>query len=319
MTNCRTSLLFLLSFLLLGVSFVPLGMPSSNVASVNAYSVANTPDRETPPKLREVWLRFHKDNLCEKVDAGFVFHRGKMEVLVNIGNGKSNGKFFDILEPLHSSSQIKLHTVRLQTEQELIDIRNTPPSFWLNSRLTEYLRDSFLRDTSITNFGLQSDSTGWTSSIMFGQRMLMFARDTLDYNRKIRLYAAHLPLLALAAFDPQIAPALRNQALDVCRAHVKKLEKYTKKLNGNLARALPKTTNKSSKTTQSEDPSKTDQSSIDIALRLTDEADDLSRLVYRFIYPQSHTVELADLLNPTLLQSLQTLRQTTAEFQNSID
>ncbi len=318
MTKLRFVLLSLLSVLLLGISSFPFGMPKTNMESIRNYPITNVPSPDTPLRLRDAWLRFHRDNLCEKVDAAFLFHQSEMEVLVNIGDGKNHHRLFKMLEPLHNSYQVKLRTVKLQTERELMDIRNPPPSFLLNSKLTGYLRDSFLRDTNTINYSGRDFSTRSTPSIMFEQRMLMFARDTLDYNRKIRLYASHLPLLARAASDPDATPNLRKQALDVCRAHIKKLEKYTNKLNSNLVMVLPKASKKSKKAPQSEDPIMANASSVDIAVQLADEAEDLSRRVYRFIYPQSHTVEVADLLNPTILQSLKILQKTTAEFQNSI-
>jgi hypothetical protein len=316
--EARSALRIFFSFLILVLSFALPSMPSSNVAVVSPYPVTNTPVTDTPAKLREVWLRFHRDNLCEKVDAAFLFHKREMEVVVNINNENNNEKLYELLNPLRGAYGINLHTVRLRTERALIDIGRTPPSFWLNSELTEYLRDSFLRDASVVNAGFQFDTIGRPSSIMLGQRMLMFARDILEYNRKIRLYAAHLPLLARAALDPQADPDLRNEALDVCRAHAKKLEKYTKKLNSNLTRALPKTSNGFNEAVRPGAETFTAVTSVDIAVKLADEAEGLSRLVYRFVFPRTHTVELNDLRNPALLQSLKTLRGTTTEFRKSI-
>jgi len=317
MAKNRLVIIFSLGFLVFGISAFPSGMPSADVESMGPDSISSAPAPDTPLKLREVWLRFHKDNLCEEVDAAFAFHEDQMEVLVNIGDGKNSGKLIKMVETLNDSYRINLRTVKIQTELDLIDIRNTPPSFSVNSRLGEYLRDSFIRD-SVIHWGDQTDSTGWNPSIMFGQRLLMFARDTLDYNRKIRLYAEHLPQLARVASDTRITPDLRNQALEVCRAHVKKLEKYTNKLNGNLVMALPKAPKESDKPASPNPPIMTVGSSVDIAVRMADEANDLSRLVYRFIFPQSHTVDFRDLLDPSLLQSLKRLQETTAEFQDSI-
>lgn len=318
MVKKRVTLLPFLSILLLGMSSFPFGMPNPSIESTGNYAVINRPAPETPLRLRDVWLRYHKENLCEKVDAAFLFHEGEMEVVLDSGNEKSSKKLFKMLEPLQDSYPIKLRTVELNTEREIIDIRNPPPSFWLNSKLTGYLRDSFLRNASVVNFGSQPQLPDGTSSIMFGQRMLLFARDTLDYNRKVRLYASHLPSLARAAFDSQVTTDLRKQALEVCQAHIKKLEKYTKKLNGNLVMALPKASKKSKKAAQFENQIMMNASSVDIAVRLANDAEDLSRRVYHFIYPQNHTVEVTDLLNPTILQSLKILQKTTAEFQNSI-
>jgi hypothetical protein len=319
MSKIRVALLLSIGVLLPGIASFASGIPSATVNSIKDYAIINSPAPSTPPELRDVWLRFHKHNLCEKVDAAFLFHKDEMEIVVETGNAKSNRKLLEMLESLHDSYPIKLHTVELQTEREFIDIRNPPPSFWLNSKLTGYLRDSFLRNTSAFYFESQAQSSDFSSSIMFGKRMLLFARDTLDYNRKMKLYASHLPSLARAAVDPNATPDLRKQALEICRAHIKKLEKYTKKLNGNLTMAVPKAAPKSQKTAQPEAIMAANGSSVGIAVQLADEAEDLSRRVYRFIYPQSHTVEVTDLLNPSILQSLKNLQNTTAKLQNSID
>jgi hypothetical protein len=37
--------------------------------------LGNVPDIQTPQELKNVWLRFHKDNLCQKFDAAFVFEK----------------------------------------------------------------------------------------------------------------------------------------------------------------------------------------------------------------------------------------------------
>lgn len=316
----RWIFLFILCALSSGFLFIPSGMPSANAGSRIPDPAAGIPDLDTQQKLEEIWLRFHKDNLCEDVDAAFVLDRNRMEVLVNVENKKGSEKLLKMLEPLYRSHRIDLRTVKVQMEKDLIDISNPPPSFWVNSRLTRYFGDSGLMDSVFLNMNMGSRAylMPRAPTFSFGQRILGFARDILENNRKMKRYAAHLPALACVAFNPEAKADLRNQALDICRAHARKLEKYTKNLSNDLIRVLPKTSEASDKTVQARNQSAVNISSIYIATRLAAEAQDLSLQVYRFLYPKNHTVGLDDLRHPKLLQSMEKLQKRTEEFQNAI-
>ena len=155
-------------------------------------------------------------------------------------------------------------------------------------------------------------------STLFGQRLLMFAQDTLNYDRKMSRYAANLPALARVAFDPEETPALSLRALTVCREHAQRLQKYEKKLKNNLSMALPGTSRTGRKTTPIEQTTITKATAFDFAVLLAREIQDLSNSVYEFMYPDNQTVTLADLRDPSLIQSLETIQRDTAEFLSFI-
>jgi hypothetical protein len=335
-------------FFLLPLFFASVfGIPSGHSATLGTdmlrdvlYADRNAPNHDTPLKLKELWLQFHESDLCQELDAEFVFSKNKMEVWVRSKNENSYEKLTRLLEPLKNSGQIELHTERPSARKELADVRTPPPSFWENSELTAYLRDPFLPQTPLFDLRLPSNlpipalanmrqkhlsSAGDTMSfgsasspIMYEQRLLMFARDTLEYSTKMNRYAADLPSLARVAFDPTEEPALRHRALAICREHAQELQKYEKKLNNNLLKALPKTSRRRQKTTPVEQTEMTKVSPFDIAVLLAGEAQALSNGVYRFMYPQDYTVTIADLRNPPFIRSLATIREITAEFRNII-
>jgi hypothetical protein len=340
MVKGRFSLLLLFLASSLGVSSGHSAAREPDILREEGISYQNSPNRDTPLEFKEAWLRFHEDGLCQELDAEFVFSMNKMEVWVNSHNGKDYERLSSMLEPLQSSYEIELHIMHPPAQEELPDVKTPPPSFWGNSELTAYLRDSFLPhadvfsgvllpDTKITarpiihqqlpipsvdamSFGSEP------SSIMYEQRLLMFARNTLEYNAKMKRYAADLPALARFAFDPAEEPDLRRRALAVCREHVEKLQNYEKKLNDNLSKALPESNQKHSKTTPEGQQMKTEVSPLDIALLLAREARNLSSSVYQFIYPQEYTVTVADLRNPPVIRSLATIQEITASFRSVI-
>jgi hypothetical protein len=340
MDKYRFFLLFLLFALVLGSSSGHSAVSGSSASMSGRYSYQNAPNRETPLKLQEIWLRFHEDDLCQKVDAAFVFSGRQMDVWVNVNNKKNYRKLSKLLEPLQNSFKIEMHNVRLATQKEADDIRTPPPSFWVNSELIAYFRDSFLRDTGVFNqellpystmpspsityeqrfrmFGENRLSAEPAPSIMYEQRLLLFAKNTLAYNEKIKRYAADLPSLARVAFDPAEVPELRRRALVVCRDHAQQLQKYEEKLMNNLSITLPKASQKQHETTPLEKSIMMKASASDIASLLAGEAQGLSDRVYRFIYPQNYTVTVIDLRNPPLIQSLETIQKITAEFRNLI-
>ena len=297
----------------LGFPCLKSGICDANSARKTTEWAVNKPDRETPAILRDVWLRYHEDDLCEKVDAAFLFHKGEMGVVINAENGEANKELLKLLEPLSDSYQIRLYTVHMPTQQSLADIRSAPPSFMANTLLTKDFGDSEVFD--MEGRSLQPSPS---PSFSFSQRMLIFARNTLEYNWKVERYAAHLPYLIQAALDPAATPEQRKQDLAICREHVKKLDKYAKKLKSNLARALPEVSIKPQKNRQRADSIPAIASAVDIATRISADAQDLYLDVYRFLYPPSHTVELSDLRNPEILKSVSALQKMTKELRTNL-
>jgi hypothetical protein len=310
----------------------------------NQYSPQSIPNHDTPPALQEAWLQFHQHNLCQKVDAVFEFPERKMEVWVNSQEEKDRGILLRLLKPLQKSYQIGFHTTQSAIQIGSADIKTPPPSFWENSELTSRLRDSFLSGTGIFDQNPQLYPTGpayssdmmddqslpmsapdifpasrSSSTILYQRRLLMFARNTLEYGWKIKRYVTDLPSLAYVAYDPAEAPELRHQALAVCRQHAQELQKYEEKLNKNLLMALPTISGKQPEESPLEKSMVAKASPFDIAVLLTKEAQGLSTAVLQFMYPQNKTVTLADLQNPPIIQSLATIQRITAEFRNSVE
>src|SRR5438093_13401988 len=69
---------------------------------------------------------------------------------------------------------------------------------------------------------------------------MMFAEQTLEWERRMNRYASDLPELAEAAFGSSAEPALSSRAAATCLAHAQGVEKQAERLTDNLARALPK-------------------------------------------------------------------------------
>ena len=75
---------FLLIFCALssGLLFEPSGMPSAEAGSRIAKPDAEAIDLDTQQSLEEIWLRYHKDNLCEDVDAAFALGGNRMSIML---------------------------------------------------------------------------------------------------------------------------------------------------------------------------------------------------------------------------------------------
>jgi len=54
-----------------------------------ADSIPSAHASEVPLQLREGWLRFHEAELCQGVDAVFVFHKKGMEVWCRVEDEKN--------------------------------------------------------------------------------------------------------------------------------------------------------------------------------------------------------------------------------------
>jgi hypothetical protein len=302
------------SLLILGILYPPPCTLGVHASLESLDSLANVPDIQTPQELKNVWLRFHKDNLCQKLDAVFVFEENRLRVFLNIENPGQEKELLKRLEPLQNSFLIDLVPVRVTAQKSPSDIPSTPPSFWVNSRLVERIHDSLMLDAPIFTHGLLSRPTNLPESLRMQQRMLEYSRTTFEYTLKVKRLAAHLPILARAAYDPDAPADFRKQALEVCRKHARDLEKYAKRLSSNLDDALPEPSSEFKITATTG----TDSTPVDEAAHLSSEAQNTSTLIYNFMYSKNFTVDLSDLRNPPLIRSMKKLLQITEEFRNSI-
>lgn len=186
----------------------------------NKGRTPSAPTSDVPLPLREVWLRFHEADLCQGLDAVFVFPKTGMEVWARIDNEKSYRKFAELLVPLHASFRINLYATHPVPDKKPTD----PPSSLLeNAELRGYLRDPYTRvgspddsmEVSPRDLTRQAGSP-WGDGKPGGapamaaplpapdlkQRMLAFSEQTLHSARQMKRYADDLPALAYVACDP---------------------------------------------------------------------------------------------------------------------
>ncbi len=151
------------------------------------------------------------------------------------------------------------------------------------------------------------------------QRLLVYAEQTLSRNRKMEHYALDLFALARMALDSGIPSDIRSKALAICLAHAKNLEKNIGKLASGLAQAIPGSAKGESGSAQpAADPHTENKLLPEKAERIYTYAQSIARRVHRFIYPEYYTVELEELRNPSLLESLRTLQRMVLEFQEAL-
>ena len=331
-------LLTLLATMIFGVAS---GFPATfgpNVSMDGGYPIA--PNPQTPDIVKEAWLRCNEDKKCQDVDAEFAFPNEKMIVWVNVEKGQNYKKLSELLKPLMDSGHVELRPVHHEIQKGVSAIKTPPPSFWTNSELIGHFQDSTPWDMGASNPGRPYVTTmlappamyetpvpmlTWgprtetaTSSVVFGPQLLLFARDTLKYDTRMSRYASNLPALVRVAFNSEETPALSLRALTVCRDYAQRLQKYEKKLKNNLSMALPVASRTGRKTTPVEQTTITKATAFDFAVALFREIQDLSSKVYKFMYPDNQTVTLADLHDPSLIQSLEKIQGDTVEFMSFI-
>jgi hypothetical protein len=333
-------LIILLSMLFSGIPFGYAAAPGIPVQTEDAHSFKNVPDPDTPIELQKTWLRFHEDNLCEKVDAVFLFHENEMQVWTIYKDKKNYMKLVKLLQPLQKSYRITLYKMYLKADNKTEDIRIPPASLWENSKLSGYFRSSFLPppvtvDQRMPSYSLSPGSQSYyrqsspmlnmeirstnpTSSWVYRQRLVMFARETIEYARKIIQYSDNLVPLAQVAFDPAAKKELRRRALAICKKHAKKLQKYTEKLNDNLSKALPMASGKNTRAESIDKEIPANGSPFALAALLAGESKDLSNGVYRLIFPTDYSVTLEDLKNPPLIRSLEKMQGILARFRSIV-
>ena len=328
-------LLFLFATLIFGATSGYPPMLGTNVSVDDSYSYPNAPNQHTPHAFKEAWLRCHEGKVCQEVEAEFAFPDEKMVVWANVEKKKHYKKLLELLSPLMNSDQIEIRPLHQEIQKRGSHIKTPPPSFWTNSKLSGYFQDYVPWEMGGIIQGLPYNTIRSSPSIMdepripmrtwgpstetrispfLGQRLLMFAQDTLDHSRKMSRYAANLPALARVAFDPEETPTLSLRALAVCREHAQRLQTYAKKLKDNLSLALPSTSRTGRKTTPIAQTTITEATAFDFAVLLARKIRDLSNSVYGFMYPDNQTVTLADLADPSLIRSLETIQRDTAEF-----
>ncbi len=278
---------------------------------------AYAPTEKTPGPLRELWLRFHESELCQDLDAVFVFHPHGLEVWCRVEDEKSFQKFSAMAEPLKKAYKIELYATRPAGKKQQ-EQAEPPPSLWGNSELLRYIGDPESRVSSVATFTPAEPGEGAEPPrhLVVRQRLLIFAEQVSEWNKKMRRYGMDLPALAREGFGKDTPPDFRKRAASVCLAHARGVDRYSARLVENLTQALPKGTKRDD---AAESPKKIVKSNVpmEIASQLRNASAAVARRVSRFLHPQEHTVELSDLREPSLLESLRSLHTMVSGLQEA--
>jgi hypothetical protein len=274
---------------------------------------ANVPV-QAPSEIVDVWLRFHETELCQDLDARFVFHPRGVEVWCLIEDEKAFEKFTAMLEPLRQSYEIEVYPTRPAPPRKSWDQREPLPSLWNNDELRAHLFSSpgqFIQPEFRHPGSLDPD-------YFVKQRLILFEDQTLAYEQKMTRYGSDLPSLTYAAGAPGMTPEQKSRLTAIAAQHALELDKCASRLMDNLQQALPRAPRKKGSKSDETGPSISRLNILESASQLARLAQATARRIFRFLNPQRHTVELSDLKEPSLLESIRRVRTLSAEFRDSV-
>lgn len=273
-------------------------------------------ESSVPFPLRDLYLRFHEKDLCQELDAVFVFHPKGVEIWCRIEDERSYQRFSEMIDPLRAAFEIEVYATSPAANEKAKDDEDPPPSLWNNSALVGYLQEGGPRNMVGSQEAPESFPGG--SRRFVKQRLLMWSNQILSWNKKVRRYAADLPGLAGLGFGSGADLDMKSRAASICLAHVQTLDKNLARITENLAQALPKP-DKAARRAEGNDKTKTSMpsSKLELASLVSTRSLAMTRRIHRFIYPENFTVGLSDLKDPDLLESLRGLRKTIAEFSRA--
>ncbi|MCL2877763.1 MAG: hypothetical protein FWF13_03170 [Acidobacteria bacterium] len=297
------------------------------------------PNRDTPPRLVEAWLDFHREELCLNLDAVFAFDGQGMEIWCRSEENRDYRKLQKIIEPLRNSYDVELYTTQPpkdNNEDDKIALTDIPPSLVENRELRSYMRP-YTGPGNPPRIIIVTDEEGGTytrvlpdtpnvlaanaaaADRVLRARLVIWIKSVTRNSRIMRQYAVDIPELLRVAFEPAFGAVLRGRARDICRKHAKDLLKSIQNLKKNLARAFPKPP---AKTVENKKAKKEPPAALPAVIEKADgiagEAQVLSGRIYRFIYPAQHTVDLDELKKPGLLASLDAFEAEARDFQQAL-
>lgn len=277
------------------------------ILAATPVPAAEGPPADAPPDFVEVWLRFHEQQLCESIDAVFVFRPALLEVWMVVDEEKNYEKLHDLLTALRAAGRAQIYPTRMPPETRSTSERMPPPGLWTNNELRSYLLVPFNENRRLA--GLQPDEDGFHNGDRFyRQRLTAYADQTLEWNRHLRREAQDLRALGTFAYGTSATAGLRARAAAVCQAHIRELDRNAERLIGNLTLAVPRPDRRAQgKSAQEPRLPPPVSPSADVS-RLASTAGTASQRVQRFIYPRAHTVTLENLRESDLLSSLRSLR-----------
>ena len=90
---------------------------------------------DAPEVLSRVWLRYHETDLCQGMDAIFVFNRNGLEAWIRVEDKKSYEQLQRILEPLRGIFQIVLYATHPEEDEDPDSYWEPPSSLWEKGNL----------------------------------------------------------------------------------------------------------------------------------------------------------------------------------------
>jgi hypothetical protein len=287
-----------------------------DAGSAAGVATAGISLRASPPRpLVDFWLRFHEVEICQDIDAVFVFHDNGMEVWCQVEDERSYQKLAEMVLPLQASFQIDIYATRPAAKKKQPEDKDPPPSLWNNAELLGYLKDpaGWGRDDAMA---LPGGDDRLRRNDTLKQRLFLYAAQLQDWRRRLMRYGADVPALAQAGFGEGYASDTKLRAAGICLAHLQALDKYAGRLADSLAEALPKHAKQVDEAAKAP-RSRAKGTPAEIALQLSTGSRVLSSRVYAFLRPQQHTVQIGDLREPSLLESLRSLRELVSDFQKA--
>jgi hypothetical protein len=282
----------------------------------SAEQTENAPNEHTPPKLVEAWLRFHESELCQSVDASFLFYDQRMEIQYISKDEGMNQKMRELFQSSNGAYQVELlPTLKLKEKKSEDGDEGPPPSLFMNSELREHLRErpDVWQPSDPDSYKQVTEYGKWA----LGAQLFAYAEQVLEWNRKVKRYAMDLPLLIHAALDPSAASETRLLAVAVCKAHAQNLEKDLNRLETSLRQAFP-LVDKKGRSSRVEKPRKAGKSLEESTEQISEAVQNIVQRIHQFIYPEQHTVTLDELRQPSLLENLGSLAKRVTDFQKAL-
>lgn len=295
------------------------GGPSSQADSAvsRASLGATVPLRDAAAPLRDVWLRFHESDLCLNIDSVFVFHARGLEIWCRVKDDRGYQELTAFVEPLQKSYRIDLYATRADREKKpwAREDDDPPPSLWNNAELRLYFRDPLDNRLGTSNESEDGVSAPRNADPELKRRIKLYSDQIAEWTGKIDRLSHDLAALAGAGYGADIVADSKARARAVCLDHVREIGKCAGKLVENLRHAFPR--GKAETASPQSAKKAAEISAYDSALNVVSEAHGFTDRMLRFLYPQSHTVSLADLREPRLIDLLKTLQQAVADFERS--
>ena len=260
-----------------------------------------------PGVLLDFWLRFHESELCQEIDAVFVFHAKSAEVWCLARDTRALERFRQGADALRSSCPVELYITRPPRDRDDDEDRQPPPSLWNNERLRAHLQEPAVSMIDRQPAGGE-EHTPRGQAFPLKSRIQMFADQTLEASRRVRQYASDMHELSGVAGDPAARPETAARARAIFLSHAAALNRSLDRLEDNLKLALPMSS-RGVRQADGERSSKALPRHPEPILEMVRVSESIHRRVNRFVYPDEHTVELADLREPNLLGTLAELRR----------